>query len=161
VDKIVFREGSVEIEIVKQGFAQLFNALSGVQITQEFSDQTFIQYIKANLRKCCWETRLTIEDPDSRVRAPEFNEALIKTIAQTYSWRRMLLTGDVSTIRELADAVDSTEKIVSRRLKFAYLSPDIVTSILNGTQPPDLTIGRLDRGFPQDWEAQKLELSFA
>lgn len=161
VDKIVLRDGSIDIEIAKQGFTQLFNTLSDVQIPQDFGDQTFTRKLKASLKKCRWESKLIIDVPDNQVRSPEFNEALIKTIAQTYAWRQMLLNGEVSSIRQLADAVGSTEKFVSRRLKFAYLSPEIVTAILNGSQPPELTIGRLENGFSKDWEIQKQQLGFA
>jgi site-specific DNA recombinase len=161
IEKIVLTSSSVKIAITKQGLSQLFNALSNTQIMDEFGDQTFNREINVSLKQCQWESRLIIEDEKSSNRKPEPNNALIKAVAQTYTWRQKLLSGEVSTLRELANAIGSTEKYVSNKIKIAYLSPEIVEKILAGKQPPELTVRRLQKGFSQNWAEQKIELGFS
>jgi site-specific DNA recombinase len=46
---------------------------------------------------------------------------------------------------------------VSRLVRLAFLAPDIVTAILNGRHPPQLTANRLmdDTRLPLDWRGQR------
>jgi site-specific DNA recombinase len=48
-------------------------------------------------------------------------------------------------------------------LKVGFLAPDIITAILDGRQPEDLTRTKLIRwaGLPLDWVAQRVALGFA
>lgn len=67
------------------------------------------------------------------------------------------MTGKASSITTLAarEQVDLSE--VSRTITLAFLVPDIVCSILKGTQPPLLTLNALRRArpLPADWEQQR------
>jgi site-specific DNA recombinase len=161
VEKVTLTASSISIEINNQGLSQLFNSLSKTQIMDDFGDQTFSHEINASLKQCQWESRLIIESEKPSGKKPEPNNALIKAIAQTYAWRQKLLSGEVSTLRELANAIGSTEKYVSNKIKIAYLSPEIVEKILAGKQPPELTVRRLQKGFSQNWVEQKKELGFS
>ena len=51
---------------------------------------------------------------------------------------------------------------VARLLPLAFLAPDIVTSVLAGTQPVHLTTEMLTRraNLPLDWEEQRALLGF-
>ena len=71
-----------------------------------------------------------------------------------------LLMGDVSSIQEIATNEKLDRSYVMRRLRLAYLAPDIMTAIFNGHIPPDLTINKLRRGFPLDWGQQRKHLGF-
>ena len=43
---------------------------------------------------------------------------------------------------------------MTRVLRLTLLAPDIVESILNGTQGPEVTLARVLEPFPADWGAQ-------
>ena len=47
-------------------------------------------------------------------------------------------------------------------LRLAFLAPDIVEAMIEGTQPPDLTAKRLIRreDLPLDWHEQRRRLGF-
>jgi hypothetical protein len=69
---------------------------------------------------------------------------------------------------ELKSAVDiaAKEKVertyVGDVLRLKYLAPEIVTMIMNGTQPRTLNVSQLLRQqLPLDWEAQKRLLNIA
>jgi hypothetical protein len=49
-----------------------------------------------------------------------------------------------------------------RLLRVSYLAPDIITAILDGAQPPELTRrGLLDANLPLDWALQRKLFGFA
>jgi hypothetical protein len=51
----------------------------------------------------------------------------------------------------------------ARRIRLTLLAPDIVSAILSGKQPPDLTARKLlnDVRLPPDWNEQRRSLGFA
>ncbi len=64
--------------------------------------------------------------------------------------------------RHLAKALGRAEEInhsyVSRILRLTLLAPDIVEAILDGRQPPALTLARLMKPFPAEWKEQRRRL---
>lgn len=51
---------------------------------------------------------------------------------------------------------------VARLVRLNYLAPDIITGILDGTQPSDLTARRLmQHDIPMDWTLQRKMFGFA
>ena len=60
-------------------------------------------------------------------------------------------------LKEIAAEKAISSSYATRVLRLAFLAPDIVTSILNGKHPPQLTANRLidDTRLPLDWTAQR------
>ena len=87
--------------------------------------------------------------PRSRV-----DDTLVKALARAFRWRRLLETGVHGTVDEIARAERINPSYVSRILRLTLLAPDIVEAILDGRQPPALTLARLMKPFPFDWERQ-------
>lgn len=88
------------------------------------------------------------------------DSALTKLIAQAHVWFDQLKSGTSITDIAKANALDIAD--VSRVLPLAFLSPDIVSDILDGTYPIDLTAEKLKRlpSLPHDWTEQKRALGF-
>lgn len=88
---------------------------------------------------------------------PCINEALVDQLKLAHRWWQAMVIGKASSISDLAtrERVDPSE--VSRTITLAFLAPDIVRSILKGTQPPLLTLNALRRArpLPADWERQR------
>ena len=80
--------------------------------------------------------------PRSRV-----DDTLVKTLARAFRWRRLLETGDHGTVEEIARGEGINPSYVSRILRLTLLAPDIVEAILDGRQPPQLTLARLMKPF--------------
>ena len=79
---------------------------------------------------------------------------LLIVIANALRWQRMLDEGKYASIEELALAVGKDRAQVSRTLRLALLSPEIVHKALTG----DLSVNAKDLMFtniPADWEEQK------
>lgn len=87
------------------------------------------------------------------------DEVLIKALVRAWRWRKMLEGGKVKSIGQLAKQEGLTDSFVCRRLRLAYLAPDIMEVIIAGTQPPNLTIKQLEKSLPLSWQEQRQALN--
>ena len=69
-------------------------------------------------------------------------------------WLKLLETGVYATIDEMAAAEKINASYVCRVLRLTLLAPDIVEAILDGRQPPEVTLAGLMRPFPAGWGEQ-------
>jgi len=72
----------------------------------------------------------------------------------------MLECGRHGTAADLSRAEGVTKSYFSRILRLTLLGPDIVESVLNGTQPRALALKILLKPFPAIWEDQRGVLEF-
>jgi len=72
----------------------------------------------------------------------------------------MLLEGKAESFAEIAHDENITRRYVAKIIRLAFLSPDIIESILDSKIPPNLTLERLTKGFPHDWQEQRQVLNF-
>ena len=151
VDRITIGEGEIAISLRPQAIAS-----SGFAPTTEGSGESASVLVRrcAVLRRRGVETRLVIEGEKA---GPEPDPALIKALAQAHRWWGDLVEQRYGTVRELARAYDTDERYVARILCLAFLSPDLTRAILDGTQPPELTLHALlkKQEIPLAWKDQK------
>jgi site-specific DNA recombinase len=59
-------------------------------------------------------------------------------------------------MEDLARSEECCAALISDRIRLAFLAPDIVEMILEGRQPPSMTIASLKRAcpLPVSWEEQ-------
>ena len=91
------------------------------------------------------------------IAAARIDSALVKALARAFRWRRMLESGMVSTVGEIAAREKINKSYVSRILRLTLLAPDIVEAILDGRQMPEVTLPVLMGPFPLEWDRQRLE----
>ena len=107
--------------------------------------------------------RKLVLTPDGMAAAPapraRVDNALLKALARGFRWRKLLETGEFSTIQEIADAENINPSYVSRVLRMTLLAPEIVEGILAGRQPEGLTMARAMQPFPMEWLVQTEELA--
>ena len=82
------------------------------------------------------------------------DNAIIKALARAFRWREMLEDGTYATIREIAAAEKINESYVGRVLRLTLLAPRIVEAIIDGTQPPEVTLPVLMQPLPGAWNEQ-------
>lgn len=79
---------------------------------------------------------------------------LVKALARAFRWKRMLESGEFSSISELAEKEGIAFTYMARLMRLSLLSPDIVDAIMAGRQDPDITLANLVDPFPLDWNKQ-------
>ena len=102
--------------------------------------------------------RRLVITPDGTMTAPvpraRVDSALLKALARSFRWRKLLETGDYATIDEIAEAENINPSYVSRVLRMTLLAPEIVETILAGKQPERLTMAKAMQPFPVEWGRQ-------
>ncbi|MBW6496568.1 MAG: hypothetical protein K0B16_18835 [Burkholderiaceae bacterium] len=86
------------------------------------------------------------------------DKTLVKALARAFRWKRMLDSGEFTTIAELAAREGIAPTYMSRVMRLTLLAPDVVEAILDGTQGPEVTLARLQEPFSPVWEFQLLVL---
>ena len=87
---------------------------------------------------------------------------LMALVARSHRWLQNLKDGQVKNIAEIAANEIMDDGDVSRFIQYAFLAPEIVTSIFEGKQPLDLTSEKLKRlgSLPHAWSEQKSRLGY-
>jgi site-specific DNA recombinase len=81
---------------------------------------------------------------------------LIKAIARGHLWFEELATGRARSLDELATREGITRRYIRRLVNLAFLSPQLIETILQGRQPVALTATRLtELDLPLDWSEQR------
>lgn len=99
--------------------------------------------------------RKEVQLPDGAPVQRRTDNTLVKALARAFRWKRMLESGEFATINELAEHERIAPSYMTRVLRLTLLAPDIIEAILDGRQGPEVTLGRLLKGFPVEWEAQQ------
>lgn len=87
---------------------------------------------------------------DGRSQAPH----VLRAIARAWSWRRQLETGDASTIQDIAAAEKVSDRFVSRMMRLAYLSPEVLDHLVIRRVPPALSLNDLVAVADRPWAEQ-------
>jgi site-specific DNA recombinase len=84
------------------------------------------------------------------------DRALVRVLARAADWAARLESGEYASIDALARAEQRCERHAARIPPLAYLAPDLVAAILDGRQPPALTLAALtEPPLPLNWDAQR------
>ena len=90
------------------------------------------------------------------------DEQLIALVAEARQANATLLDSKGASLDAVADAQGHARRHFSRLLRLAYLAPDIIGRIIDGTQPPSLTRTRLlsSNDVPLGWVEQRHMFGF-
>ena len=93
--------------------------------------------------------------PPSSTVSAKIDGTLVKALARAFRWKRMLDSGEFTTIAELADSEGIAISYLTRVLRLTLLAPQAVETILDGRQTPDVTLAVLLEPFPDVWASQR------
>jgi site-specific DNA recombinase len=89
---------------------------------------------------------------------PSRRDALLMAIAKARNWADELVHGRVGSFAVLARREGKVERHIRLLVPLAFLSPRIVSGLLDGTAPAGLTITALARAPPWSWAEQERRL---
>jgi DNA invertase Pin-like site-specific DNA recombinase len=82
--------------------------------------------------------------------------SLLKALATAHRWLRSIEIGEVKTVEALGASDNLTRNSARQILRLAFLAPDLQRAILDGRQPPSLTVGSiLTMDIPMVWADQR------
>lgn len=116
--------------------------------------------IPVAFRRSGFELRLVI--PGNAVAAAAPDQSLVRILARAHAIRDQLIADPTLSIAVLADREQVTTSYATRLLRLTFLAPDIVTALLEGRQPVELTANKLmaDTRLPVDWVEQRRATGF-
>jgi hypothetical protein len=79
------------------------------------------------------------------------DNTIVKALARAFRWKRMVESGEFTTIAELANHEGIAPSYMTRVLRLTLIAPAIVEAILNGTQGPEVTLARVQEPFSVEW----------
>lgn len=162
VRRVTVEETAVQMTLSRSGLRTVLVRGTDIPPTmlaptrgQEDQDDLLQVSISVRLTRCGGGIRLIVPGESGGARTATPNAVLIKAVARARVWYERLLSGEVTSLRAIAREQGVTPRYVGRLLRCAFLAPDLVEAILQGRQPPELTLDRLCNNLPLDWGAQR------
>jgi len=97
---------------------------------------------------------VTPDGEPTAIEKPCVDSTLVKALARAFRWKKMLESGRFTTITELAEHEKLALTYMTRVLRLSLLAPEIVEAILDGRQPPEVSLADLLEPFPVEWKEQ-------
>jgi site-specific DNA recombinase len=98
--------------------------------------------VKARLQRVGREMKLVVDNAENRAEA---DPGLLRIIVRAHDFHERLTRNPDLTVPVIASQEQLTIGYLSRLLRLPSLAPDIVTAIINGKHPPQLSAKRLMR----------------
>jgi site-specific DNA recombinase len=83
------------------------------------------------------------------------NKGLVQSVVRAQVWIQSLRTGTFESIETLAEANRLHPKVVRQALRFAFLSPDVTSAILEGRLPKTLSLTQIPKLLPLSWTGHR------
>jgi site-specific DNA recombinase len=166
VSRVDLKSDRVEIKMRRRGLVELLHTQSTGPTTQgrksdkESEEDILTLKVKARLQRVGREMRMLVENAHDQTLA---DPGLLRIIARAHDIQSRLMQSTDIPLHAIASQERVTPGYVSRLLRLPLLAPDIVTAIVNGKNPPQLTAKKLMRQvleLPVDWTEQRKLLGF-
>jgi hypothetical protein len=79
---------------------------------------------------------------------------ILRAIGRAWGWRRRMEAGEFGTVRDLAIAVNLSERHVSRQLRLAYLAPEVLKRLMFRREVSAVTVMQLSECAGLPWQEQ-------
>jgi hypothetical protein len=89
---------------------------------------------------------------------PSRRETLLTAIAKARQWVDHVAQGRTATFAQIARREGKVERHVRLLVPLAFVSPRILSAVLDGTAPANLTVTSLARALPYSWAEQERRL---
>ena len=164
VGRIVVGANSVIIEVDREAIVETILLEPGETAppqsgTGQTAKHLIALEIPTALKRAGTGIRLVVQGAAQEANA---DHSLIRLLLRAFAIREKLDHNPNLTMHRIADAEDVVPSYAARLLRLTYLAPDIVTAIVEGRQPIELTANRLmnDTRLPLEWQAQRELLGF-
>src|SRR5262245_62053709 len=165
VSRVDIKAEHIEILVYRQRLHDLLQAQSTdlllpPQTTRNQPHDILRLKVEARLQRVGREMKLVVHNADDRAQA---DPGLLRIIARAHDFQERLMQDPDLTVPAIASQERLTIGYLSRLLRLPSMAPDIVTAIINGKHPPELSAKRLMRlalQLPTNWAEQRKMLGF-
>ena len=154
VVRVVLGMTTISIEVNTRNFCSRFAESSHLASKRsELNAFKIIAKFQAVRRR--GELHLIPPTPNSEARTAL--PSVVQAIVHSREWYELFVSGEISTIQQLARKSGFGRTYVKRILKCARFSPAVTEALLSGKHP-DLTLKDLLRNVPLDWREQEKKM---
>jgi hypothetical protein len=123
-------------------------------------DEHIVIRIPLTLKRRSGRKEVIVDPPPSMTstRRRQHVNPLMVAVARAHRWEDLLESGRYGSWVEIAAAQGVDPSYVARILRLTLLAPDIIESVLDGTEPDGLSLGKLYQ-LPMDWDEQRRVLT--
>jgi DNA invertase Pin-like site-specific DNA recombinase len=166
LSRVDIRPDRVEITLRRGFLVQLLCAVQSVELGMQngkpsaASNDILTLTVKARLQRVGREMRMLVENSNDQTNA---DPGLLRIVARAHDIQARLMQDTDLTVHMIARQERVSANYVYRLLRIPSLAPDIITAIINGKNPPQLTAKKLMRLTPQipvGWAEQRKLLGF-
>jgi site-specific DNA recombinase len=166
--RVVIQENSIEVMIGRKELRHVLENAGKVLAADSSGgrkpaidvNDLIVLTIEAKQKRCGGEVHLVVPPNSASVSPRHPKSSLIKAIARAHGWYEKVIQGGALDMRSLARHAALTERYVGKVFGCAFLAPDIIESILEGRQPPDLNFEKLCQHVPLNWAEQREHFGF-
>jgi len=165
ISRVDIKAEHIEVKLYRHRLHTLLKVKSmrqifGIPASSSGLDDVLKLRVKARLQRVGREMKLVVHNaPDRAVADP----GLLRIVARAHDFQERLMQDPNLTVPAIASQERLTIGYLSRLLRLPSLAPDVVTAIINGKHPPQLSAKRLMRlapNLPTDWPEQRKLLGF-
>jgi DNA invertase Pin-like site-specific DNA recombinase len=160
VKRVIVHDNLIELQLSRCAIREAVTGLrEAPSLANEspISEDLIILEAQATVSKCRGEVRLVLA-PDAAQGSPRSIPSLIKAVVRAHDWVDRIARGEVPHQRAIAAETGLHRRYVGRIMQIAFLAPDITEAILEGRQPPHMTLDTLMADMPTDWAGQRKQL---
>lgn len=111
-------------------------------------------FIPLTQRRRNGRPRILPPEPGTNFQSRSQDPHILRALGRAWAWRRRLETGEAATIHDIAAAEKVTDRFVSRMLRLAYLSPDVLERLVILRDPPSVSVIGLIEAVNLPWPEQ-------
>ena len=134
--------------------------LLGAEVSASSEEDNIAIRLDVRMQRCGIESKLILEGESPGNAHQRTVKAIQDALRKALAWNQELVSGEIESMSLLAKKEDVTQRYIAHIIKLAWLSPDIIQSILRGQIPATLSLDTLKKGFPLDWHEQWQTLDF-
>ncbi len=165
ISRIDIRAEHIEIKVYRQRLHDLLQTGSlelslAAPVPASHPGDILKLKVKARLQRVGREMKLVVHNAEDRATA---DPGLLRIVARAHDFQERMMQDPDLTVPAIASQEQLTIGYLSRLLRLPSLAPDVVTAIINGKHPPELSAKRLMRlalKLPTDWAEQRKLLGF-
>lgn len=118
------------------------------------SDDDLRVFIPLTFRKRNGRPRILPPDAEPGFQSRSQDPHILRAVGRAWAWRRRLESGEAATIRDIARAENISDRFVSRIIRLAYLSPEVLERLLIWREAPSITVKELAKAASLPWAEQ-------
>lgn len=107
------------------------------------SDQTTRVFVPLTLRPRNGRPKVLPPESDIEQQERVQDHHILKALGRAWAWRRRLESGAATTVHDIAKLEKVTDRFVSRTMRLAYLSPEVLERLVVKREPLSITLAEL------------------